>query len=63
MIKQNVCLDQIQYYKTTGVILHPIVYDMYTKQLLELARKEKCSLLPQTILELYCVKYQYLIAA
>lgn len=54
-MRLNVVVDDIQLYISKGATVHPYLYPIFLSHLSNLYHKNKVSLLPSTILELYWV--------
>lgn len=55
-LKDSLDINEIADYLEQGASLHPLLYDYYLEHLEELSFKDKITLLPHTILELYAIK-------
>jgi len=54
----EITLNEIQFYVSRQVDLHPVVYASFLKQLVELQHKEKLCLTPRAIFEQHQRKYE-----
>jgi len=52
-------LDEVQYYLSSGIILHPLLYSEYINKLIELERMNKISLTPKMIFQLFHQKTKF----
>lgn len=56
--KQNISLEEIQYYLAHGVKLHPLLYSVYIDKICEMDRQDKLCLLPLSILQIFNRKFK-----